>query len=87
MSDLVIATIWFFGKKKEEAKRWFLAGGFGGIVGYFIALIYFYVTRNETFLSVIELSYVGFLVGAGYTMILFSLLPRRLRLKGVIEEQ
>ena len=86
MSYLVVAGIWFFGERKEEAKRLLIVGVFGSIAGYLIALLYFYITRDEAFLSIVELSSIGFLVGAGYTMILFSILPRRLRLKGIIEE-
>ena len=89
-TNFVVAIILLFRKnneRKEEAKRILIVGAFGSIAGYIIASIYFYLTRDETFLSVVELSCIGFLVGAGYAMILFSILPRRLRLKGLVEEQ
>lgn len=89
-TNFVVAIILLFRKnneRKKEAKRMLIVGAFGSISGYIIALLYFYLTRDESFLSIVNLSSIGFLVGAGYTMILFSLLPRKLRLKGVIEEQ
>lgn len=89
-TNFVVAIILLFRKnneRKKEAKRMLIVGAFGSIAGYIIALLYFYFTRDESFLSIVNLSSIGFLVGAGYTMILFSLLPRKLRLKGVIEEQ
>lgn len=87
LSYFVVTVIWFFGKRREEAKRVFIVGAIGGFVGYLIALIYFYLTRDGTLISIAELSYIGFLVGAGYTTILFSLLPKKLRLKGLVGEQ
>jgi Na+-transporting NADH:ubiquinone oxidoreductase subunit NqrE len=77
--------MWFFGKRRQEAKRILIIGAVGSIAGYIIALIYFYITRNENILSIIELSFIGLLVGAGYSMIFFSLLPKKIRLKGILD--
>lgn len=89
-TNFVVAIILLFRKnneRKKEAKRMLIVGAFGSIAGYIIALLYFYLTRGGSFSSLTELSFIGFLVGAGYSMILFSFLPRNLRLKEIEKGQ
>jgi len=79
MSYTIIACVWLFTNRKQEAKQVLASGGFGGVVGYILIFIYFYLTRDADFWALVDLSFVGFLAGAGYSMLLFSLLPKNIR--------
>jgi hypothetical protein len=83
MTHIVIACVWLLGDRRREALRSIWIGALGAIIGYFIAFVYFYVTRDEGILSLLDLSVIGLLVGGGYSIIVFFLLPKKVRLVGI----
>ena len=86
-TSLVTIALWFLQRKRvDDAKTLLVFGTIGAIGGYLVAFLYFYITRSESIVSLLNLSLLGLFIGSGYSMMLTPAFWKFKRSRGQTKE-